>query len=186
MEGKGLLLLALPYLGEHRILKVLMPEEGLVTLMAKHSASKKGALTTPFVLAEWIFTKDHREIHTLKEGTLLEDFAALKQSYDRLSAAGRIAQDLLRTQLPSKAAHAPFELALAMLRKLATFPKPELLAASFRLKLLAAEGLLDEHFDPDATLQALAFSRSFSELASLSPHPMHIQTIDQLFEERLR
>ena len=51
------------------------------------------------------------------------------------------AQDLLRTQLPGKPAEAPFELAVACLRKIDIFAHPEVLIAAFRLKLLAVEGV---------------------------------------------
>jgi DNA repair protein RecO len=145
VRSTGLLLHSIPYLGNHRILKVLTPDSGLVTLIAKHATSKRAnfsALTTPFLLAEWVYHVGRKEIHTLTDGTLLDDFAPLKLDYDRLCAAGQIGQDLLKTQMPSKAAQGPFDLTLACFRKLPLFSHPANLIASFQLRLLSHEGML--------------------------------------------
>lgn len=185
MEEKtsGLLLQSFPYLSSHRILKVLTPKAGLVTFMARFGASKKAALTTPFLLADWIYTKDKKEIHTLTDASLVDHFSDLKQTYERLEAAGKIAQDLLRTQLPGKPAEAPFELAVACLRKLAAFAHPEVLAAAFRLKLLILEGLFNPAENP--LLEQLASAKSFAELAALAPNAELFKKIDCLFENVL-
>ncbi len=186
--------------------------------MAKFAASKKSAftaLTTPFVLADWVYAKDKKELHLLKDGTLLDDLSLLKKEYNCLSAAGQIAQDLLKTQMPGKSASALFELALAYLRKLPS--NPLALAASFRLKLLTLEGLLDlspectqcpipathlyggesfcHNHAPPLSLRLTAeeyqllliggLSRSFAELASLPHHPELTRKINLLFLSNL-
>lgn len=142
MEEKteGLLLQSISYLGTQKILKVFAPDAGLISLMSKKASS--AALTNPFILAEWVYKKGKEEIHLLKDATLLNDFSDLRQNYETLSAAGHIAQDLLRSQLPAKKGGDLYALALAYLKKLAAFSHPEILAASFRLKLLLHEGLL--------------------------------------------
>ena len=145
LRSQGLLLHSFPYLESHRILKIFTPDQGLITLMARFAASKKSrlsALSTPFLLGEWVYTQDKREIHTLKDGTPLDDFAQLKDDYERLAAAGQIAQDLLKTQMPGKEAPLLFNLAVSYFRRFSQAPTPAMLAASFRLKLLVLEGLI--------------------------------------------
>lgn len=138
----GILLQAIPYLGRQKILKVFTPGEGLLSLMAKSAKPSWTALTSPFCIAEWVYRKGQKEIHALQDGSLLDSLLELRQNYEALTAAGAIAQDLLKTQLPGKQAPALYELLTAYLKKLAQFPKPAHLAASFRLKLLLHEGLL--------------------------------------------
>lgn len=175
----GLLLQSIPYLGKSQILKVFTPDQGLIALF-----SRKTTLT-PFLLAEWVFRKSSKEMHSLQECTLIDPLFSLKSSYSTLSCAGCIAQDLLRTQLPQKKAPELFDLTLFYLQKLTL--APELLAASFRLKLLWHEGLLSEEIDPSFTapewdqVQTLAFSRDLSAIQrAIPPH----SKIRQLFETR--
>jgi len=141
-KTQGVLLQTIPYLGRQRILKVFAPEAGLLTLMAKSAKPSWTAISTPFCIAEWVYRKGQKEIHTLQDGSLLDGLMELKQDYAVLNAAGRMAQDLLSSQLPAKSAGDLYLLFCAYLKKLPQFGKPEILAASFRLKLLLHEGLL--------------------------------------------
>jgi recombinational DNA repair protein (RecF pathway) len=184
MEEKtnGLLLHSLPYLGGQRIIKILTAEHGLITLIAYKKIS--AVLTSPFVWAEWIYKNSCRPMLRLEEGALLDDLRELKTDYSRLKAAGSMANDLLRTQLPGKMALEPLKLALTCFKKLPLFQKPELLAATFRLKLLLCEGLLHEEELISPSLRTLGLSRSFQELASLPLNTDDIHTANILFTER--
>lgn len=178
----GLLLQSIPYLGEKKILKIFTPEQGLLSLFANKTK------LAPFCLVEWVYRKTQKEINTLQDSTLLDPLLNLRENYNTLLAAGAIAQDLLKTQMPDKKAPELFDLALFYFRKLPT--SPQLLVASFRLKLLLHEGLLSE--DPDPTFTApewtqvhtLAFSRKLSAIQALTAVP-HAK-IKLLFEERFR
>ncbi len=215
MEEKsaGVLLQAIPCLGRQKILKVFMPENGLVSLMAKAAVS---ALTSPFCIGEWVYKKGQKEIHTLKDGSLLDSLLELRQNFDCLAAAGSMAQDLLLTQLPAKSAPQLYDLFCAYLKKIPFFLKPAILAASFRLKLLQQEGLLSlqthcclcassafhlhqgESYcsshapfpgisftsDEWETLRLLAFARQFSLFQTLTQAP--VAKINLLFGERIR
>lgn len=141
-KTEGILLQAIPYLGKQRILKVLTPEEGLLTLMLKASFKQAPALSSPFCIAEWVYRKGQKEIYPLVDGSVVDPLLDLRKNYDTLRAAGTIAQDLLHSQLPSKQAHHLYPLVCAYFRKIPTFSQPALLVASFRLKLLLQEGLL--------------------------------------------
>jgi recombinational DNA repair protein (RecF pathway) len=177
----GLLLQSIPYLGQKKILKILTPENGLLSCFATKRIDP--ILTTPFLLGEWVYMKNQRDIHPLIDATLIDDLSALKVNYQHLTTAGQIAQDLLRTQLPGKVAHEPLSLALACLRKLPLFQEPEILLATFRLKLLFLEGLLS--FELPLPLTNLLLAKSFNRLASLPKEEQIYRQVDLLFEESL-
>jgi DNA repair protein RecO len=177
----GLLLQSIPYLGQTRILKILTPQSGLISLLTRRDIAS--IFTTPFVFAEWVYKeKSQREIHPLNDATLLDDLSTLKKDYSHLLAAAQIAQDLLRTQLPGKACHEPFALALACLRKLPLFQEPATLLAMFRLKLLSLEGLIS---DLPPMLERLLHAKSFNDLASLPKDQQVCREADLLFEQSL-
>lgn len=182
MEEKtpGLLLQSIPYLDQKKILKIFTPE-GLVSLFAKTST------LTPFCIAEWVYQKTEKELYPLKEAALLDPLSALRQSYPIITAAGSIAKDLLRSQLPGKKAPALYQLACLYLKKIPL--APEILVASFRLKLLLHEGLLSALPEPTFTaaeweqVNLLAFARQFSSLYAIPTAPF--TKIALLVEERL-
>jgi len=174
----GILLQAIPYLGQKRILKILTPEEGLLSFIAQRSIAP--VFTTPFVYAEWVYKKNQRELYPLNDATLLDDLAALKQTYAHVTAAGQMAQDLLRTQLPNKSCPELFALTLACFRKLPLFQDPNLLLAMFRLKLLSSEGLISELPTP---LTELLHTKSFNALAAQPNDPHACHQAHLLFEE---
>lgn len=183
-RATGLLLRSQSYLGRDKILSILTPDHGLLSLMVKGHANKWSGLTTPFIVAEWVYLRRKKELMNLTDATLLDPLSALKNDYAILSAAGQMAQDLLRTQMPGKPAQGPFALAVACLQKLAEFREPRMLAAAFRLKLLMAEGL----FEPEEearSFSALAQMRSFQALAELPPDQGMLAAISSFFEERI-
>lgn len=177
MEEKmaGLLLQAIPYLGKKKILKVLT-DGGMLTLITSNNT----ALTAPFIWGEWVYLNNKKEIHPLVDGTLLDPLLSIKKSYDHLVVAGKIAQDLLKTQYPGKPARDALTLALACLRKLDLFSEPLMLLGVFRLKLLLAEGLLDP-----TPFTSLLTPRSFSALAAIPKDEGLLRQVDLLFTEYL-
>jgi DNA repair protein RecO (recombination protein O) len=212
-KSHGILLQALPYLGNGRILKVFSEVEGLITLMAKN----KPALSSPFCIAEWVYRKGRSEIFTLTEGSLLDPLIELRDSYENLTAAGSIAQDLLKTQMAAKPTPHLYALLSSYLKKISSFKNPSILALSFRLKVMIHEGLLTlssicshckenaslfsqgesvclTHASPRAfsfspteweTLLCLALTRKFSLLEPLHCPSQLNEKIEKLFEERM-
>ncbi len=178
-QKEGILLHSIPYLENRRILKVFTKDAGLLLLIAN---AKKHPFAIPFCKAEWVYRISQTEIHSLKDSSLLDPMLPLKESFAALEAAGAIASDLLRSQLPNKTSHSIYNLLHASLAHLPSNPKA--IAQSFRLKLLQLEGLL--HLHPDSmhnttdTANTIPFTskewnlflilglaRRFSELTSL-------------------
>jgi DNA repair protein RecO len=167
-KTEGILLQTHPYLGSKKVLKIFSQKLGMITLFS--SQRKYSGLTCPFLIAEWVFRRGRKEMHTLMDGSLTDDLSGLKENFQRLFAAGQMAKDLLATQLPEKQSEALYALTSAYLKKLTHCPYPDTLLASFQLKLLLHEGLfpteMPDHFSEETwTLaQKLTFTKSFSEL----------------------
>lgn len=142
MEEKspGLLLQAIPYLGKKKILKIFTPGAGLISLLAK--GARDPSLLSPFCVAEWVYKKGQKDLHTLIDASLVDGLLELRTSYATLSAAGLIAQDLLRGSMPGSFSPELFALVCSIFQKMGSFEHPELLVALFRLKWLQQEGLL--------------------------------------------
>lgn len=179
---EGLLLQTIPYLGNQKILKVLTPEEGLLTLMSKKKSLEP--LTQPFLIAEWVYRRGKGEIHSLVDATLLNDLADLRKDYTILATAGQIAQDLLKTQWPEKPGSGPYLLATSFLQKISL--NPETLLASFRLKLLLHDGHIGEETHPfsqqeQEIVHQLTIARQFSFLQNLKIEKSLQEKIEKLF-----
>ncbi len=139
-RSPGLLLQAIPYLGKKKILKILTPGVGLISLLAK--TVRDASLLTPFCLAEWVYKKGQRDLHTLIDASLSDGLLSLRSNYQTLCSAGLIAQELLRAQMPGVYSPELFALACSIFQKMGSFDHPEVLVALFRLKWLQQEGLL--------------------------------------------
>lgn len=139
-KTEGILLQTIPYLGQKKILKILSQNDGLLSLFVQNRSHLP--FTNPFLIAEWVYSRKSSAIHSLKDVSLLQDLSDLRIHYETLNHAGQIAQDILRTQLSEKKGHGPYALVTAYLSKLPHVANPEVLVASFRLKLLMHDGLL--------------------------------------------
>lgn len=174
----GILLQTIPYLGQKKILKVLTPEHGLLSFITQKPLS-------PFCIAEWVYRKTQKEIHTLTDFSLTDSLLELRQNYSVISAAGSIAQDLLLTQMPGKPS--PYTLAAAFLKKLPL--NPPILALSFSLKLLIHEGLFSSDTESDFTpdeweqVKILAFAKHFSQIQEITNVPFG--KVRALFNKRI-
>jgi len=142
-KAPGLLLQAIPYLGQKKILKVFTPHLGVVSFITKKKPDP--ALLTPFCLAEWVYRKGRNDLYLLLDGSISDGLFALRKTYEAISSSGQIARDLLRHQLPGSFAAEMFALVSLIFQKIGDFQHPEVLVALFRLKWLQHEGLLSLH-----------------------------------------
>lgn len=163
-KTEGLLIQAIPYLGSQKILKILTPQDGLVTLMVKNKSLLP--LTDPFLIAEWVFKKGNSSLYRLLDASLINPLSHLRSSYTSLMAAGEIGQALLRSQFPEKKGGGLYALAISYLQKISSFSNPAILSSSFYLKLLMHDGLLgmqNECVECGEKASALSFGESFCE-----------------------
>jgi DNA repair protein RecO len=215
-RSPGLLLQATAYLGKQKILKVLTPGVGLISLLAK--TVKDSSLTSPFCLAEWVYKKGQKDLHLLIDASLISGLPDLRKSYQTLCAAGQIAQDLLRTSMPGVYSPELFTLASSIFQKMASFDHPEVLILLFRLKWLLQEGLFSfrstcslcsaparhvhegESYCPShaflggwtfsleewSYLEELFSARTFTDLRRLAPNSSLCSKFTLFFQERMQ
>lgn len=143
METLGLVLRSIDYRDRQKIVTLFTPE-GLFSFIIKGLNPKKPQLlqlTTPLTLAEYELKETRGELYRFVDGTPHTSHPSLRSSYATLEAGLTIAGHLLSTQLPGKPAPALYQLTLSYL---ANLPRdPATLLASFRIKLLKHEGLLN-------------------------------------------
>ena|GEM_PF-1142359 len=214
-KQEGVLLQSIPYLN-HRILKVFTADAGLLTLIIRHVKIKNAAAANPFCRAEWVYHRSRGEIYSVKDAALLDPLDELRKDYKILSAAGSIANDLLRSQFANRAAPGLYQLLLASLKHVPQ--NPHATAQSFRLRLLQFEGLL--HLQPHCMrcsntashlsqgeclcpihappgsilfdhqewdhLLLLGLGRRFSDFGSMNPSNTFIEKTERLLLERIQ
>lgn len=143
---EGILLRTAPYGDYHLMATFFTKENGLITCSAPYSRSPKNRLAAilhPFNEIEFTCTAQNREIEKLKDAQLLHANLELRSSIECLEAASLICNKLLRTQLPEKPAQLLYQLLKKYLKLLPESHCPAAVAASFLMKLLHHEGLLD-------------------------------------------
>jgi DNA repair protein RecO len=140
---EGIILRATPFKDRDRIVTLFTPQMGMISLLAKRiSTSEKMALFSPFSLIEALYLKKNSDLCLFKDGTLLDDHLFLRNQWSHLETAGKMAQTLLHSQLPGKAAPLLYALFKASLKQLPHFEDPTSLLFLFYLKFLTHEGVL--------------------------------------------
>ncbi len=178
---EGLVLKAIDYKDRQKILTILTPDRGLLSLIIKGITRKKShliALATPLIHAEYQLRPQRSALYTFLDGTLLATHQSLRTSLPHLKAAGTILRALLRTQLPGNPSPVLFQLTLAYLRHLSTTADPAPLLSSYLLKLLKHEG---HPLPPDS--DELANARDFRVLKNYAVSEGHSE---QIYEYLMR
>ncbi|MCP5505616.1 MAG: DNA repair protein RecO [Chlamydiales bacterium] len=190
MEEKveGIVLRAVPFKDQDRILTLYTPEQGVMSLYVRGLSKKKPTLTnlaTPLCRGEYLFRKGRADLHKFLDGSIVDLHLALRKSYRHLEVAGKILTTIYETQLPGKSSPALYALLASFLKKLGSATYPETLSASFHLKFLKHEGLLDLENLNSKLLLTLVNTRQFEPLLDLElPAPI-IKEVDVLLSTQL-
>ncbi len=140
---EGIVLRTTIYKETHRIITLFTADAGLISLMVKGVKSpERMVLITPFSQIEVFFRKKLSDLYLLKDGSLIADNLFLRQKWNYLETAGKMAQMILHSQMPGKPAPLLYALFLACLKQLPQFEEPAPLLLLFYLKLLTHEGIL--------------------------------------------
>jgi DNA repair protein RecO (recombination protein O) len=172
IKTEGIILKITPYKDHQRIIQILTRDSGIVSLMAMGvSKPKIQSLLSPLTQLEVIYRKKGSGFCVFKEGSVIEHHHFLRERWDLLESAGKMAGATLQSQLPEKAAPDLYRLLTLCLKHLPHFEASSTLITLFYLKLLTHEGVLawDLHalFPlplPHATwneLKTLAHAKSF-------------------------
>lgn len=146
LRTEGIVLQAIKYQDYDQILTVFTPGEGIIKFFVKAAYSSKngrGAATSPLSRAEFVYSKGKSDLYSCREVSSLNPHLALRQSIVMLETALDLIKAVLESQMENKPAPDLYKLLLSYLEKIPVIANPMVLAASFRLKILRHDGLLD-------------------------------------------
>ncbi|QVL58110.1 MAG: DNA repair protein RecO [Simkaniaceae bacterium] len=147
-KTEGIVLKAVPFKENDRILSLFTPDQGVMSLYVRGLSRKNPSLVnlaTPLCRAEFLFRKGRSDLHRFIDGSIIDLHLPMRRSYRHLEYAGKMLQAILKSQMPGKGAEGLYYLLSSYLKKLPDSPLPETLWTSFELKLLKYEGLLAIH-----------------------------------------
>ncbi len=173
--SSGIILHAFDFRDFDQIVTVFTENEGLVKFIVKKgNLLKKGLKSSPLTKGEFLYTIGKSELYPLQEISIKEHYLDLRKNYTHLNVACECLKSILETQMLHKPAPALYTLLNAYLGKITSFSNFNALEASFRLKILMHEGILDLSSDSVFsseemfTLQELVSASSFASLDALS------------------
>ncbi len=172
-KTEGIVLRAQDYKERHRIITLFTPE-GLLSLIVRGISRKNTrllSLTTLFCHGEYHYRRGHSELLPFRDGNPIDEHLILRQNLKSLQAAGALANAILSSQMPGKSSPALYLLYKLYHRQVPQFPDPDILVASFYLKLLKHEGMLtlSPHCAECGTAPALHISEGESYCPTHDP-----------------
>jgi DNA repair protein RecO (recombination protein O) len=186
LKSEGIILKIIPYQDHHRIIQLLTPEHGFMSLLAKGATKPRlQSLLSPFTHLEFVYIKKS-DMGFFKEGFSLEKHHFLREKWSLLEAAGKMGNALLHTQLPEKPAPLLYQLLLTSFKQLPLFKSASTLVVLFYLKLLTHEGVISwkspSHFPLPMPLRIWEKLKNIAMTTTFSPFYEDTETA-QLEEE---
>lgn len=126
---------------ENDTIATLFSNRGILKLMIK----TKRPPPPVFTEYEFLFKLGQGELARYRDGSILNQHLQLRDRFENLEAAGKLAQAILKSQMPGKAAPDLYQLFSYFLCQIPQTETPEDLVAIFLLKTLKHEGLLQQH-----------------------------------------
>ncbi len=128
------------------VLHLLTAEEGIVHLYFRQAIKSREAAIDDLIRGEFIYREGKGDLKDLREWKPLEYFDKLRGSYKLLEQATAMMRALRRLLQPDFPFPKLYRLTRFFLNQLPEVEVPELLTASFYLRLLRHEGLLQLPF----------------------------------------
>lgn len=174
--------------------------DSILTAFTPHGIQKfyfKGSkrynpLASPLTVAEFIYSPGKKDLHKLRDGSIIDQNLALRKTFESLISAENLSLAVLASQMPDKPVPHLYRLYRLFLGAIPFSPTPEALVTVFYIKLMKHEGVLqlqqsaslryggecfsNEEAPKDAVetseeeenlLKKLAESRSLEEITSL-------------------
>ena len=107
---------------------------------ANRPKSSKRIFCEPLTYLELVIRLKKGDIHSFKEGKIINAHLDLRNSYDHLAVAMKLLEITSKTQLPGDPSERVFNLLLSTLKKIPSFKNPWILESFFILKILIASG----------------------------------------------
>jgi len=184
----GIILQTLNFSDFDQIVTVFTENEGVIKFFAKGAnALKNGLKSSCLTCAEFVYVIGKSELYLLREMLPKQHYLNLRNNFKNLNTACECLKAILETQLVHKPAPLLYQLLIAYLDKIPNFPNHEALEASFYLKILYHEGVLDlnaSHFfsqDELDLVAQLATKSSFAKLNDLNVSKEFNQKIKLFF-----
>jgi DNA repair protein RecO (recombination protein O) len=171
---EGVILQTINFQDYDQILSIFSPDLGIEKIFVKNSYRLLRKERAPSLLTqcEFIYRQGKSSFLTCDEFSILNYYLRLRKDFATLQAACDLLRLIQRSQLPGKPAPLLYKLLLKYLEGLDTLPDPRLVVASFRLKLMRHEGVLNlTNFCQTCqkTLSSFYFSRGECFCSTHSP-----------------
>lgn len=189
---EGIILHTVPYGNDDQILTLFTSDSGVIKLFCKRG-KKKWHRYTPLMLVEVTCREKKSELLACEEIHLIQSYSNLRNEFSRLQAGCDLIRAIYVSQLMGKSAPLLYQLLIYYLDKLADVCHPELLVASFRLKVLKHEGVLalgsvvsGFSLSESEVLRSLALSQSYQQLLETNLSKELSKKIEGFFEHQLK
>lgn len=143
ISTEGIVFRVIPFGDYDQIVSVFTPEAGVVKVMQKGQfvkGKKKKGGCMPLTKVELLYREKEGEIFSCHEMHSIDTFPSLRKSFNVLEAGCDLLQVVQSSQFVGKSAPALYALLCYYLNKISAMTHPELLLASFRLKVLKHDG----------------------------------------------
>lgn len=173
---------SLPFSERDRIVTLMTPQ-GVIKLFIKGYKKlnlQRLALSSPFTRGDYLYQVRKNDLHRFIDGTVYDQHFELRDSLEKMCAAKKMVDTLLKTQWLQNPSPDLYNLFARFLKR--TCQNPHLFTP-FLIKLLKHEGSLDPSSLSTVhrrRLQLIAQTRSFEELESLDYDPSFSEAIEQL------
>lgn len=156
---KGIILQSREYKEKDRLVTILTPDLGLITVCAKGTAkpgSRNSFASVPFMLCDLVLTVSHGYYY-LKDGSVIENNSGIMNSLEAMTVASHISECLKDSAYDSGDARQTYELAVYAFYVLSRSPEKYLTVYSaFNWRLLSLLGLTVEYGNCDLTGKPVA------------------------------
>lgn len=143
IQCKAIVLSSFNYRDYDRIVSLYTDLKGLIKVIihgANRPKSTKLIFCQPFTLIDLIYLPKKGDIHSFKEGKVLNAHLHLRDSFDSLQAAVQLLDITTKSQIPEEPSAKIFPLLMSYLQKMNLFGNPYILSSSFLLKILLIAG----------------------------------------------
>lgn len=144
----GIVLKSLVYKENDKIVTFFSAEKGVVTFYLKGGktfTALQTAFSTPFTVAEIFYNQGKSDMLRFSEGSILNQNLDLRSSFEVLQTATRCLEVIIKSQMPEKAAKPLYDLFLLFLERLPKIEALDTVFATFILKVMLHEGILQVH-----------------------------------------
>ena len=149
LSTEGIVLRSISFKDHDQILSIFTIDAGLIKVFYNGGRGRRrggeGGVT-PLNKVEVVYRERSGEIFSCHEITVIETYSSLRKELQLLEVACDLLQAILTSQMAGKAAPQLYLLLCFYLKKIPLAPNPWILSASFRMKLLAHDGLISVPF----------------------------------------